>query len=494
MQCVPSAERARAPSLARPRSAPIATARRTCVCATGTARKYGFRRMEDSMLKFNSKAISEHSEVPLADEGRFEQLVEHWSARQSASTANGTEASACYVASIGPERDPQARAAQLAEIVSLVQNQGGQVVGQEIYHLSEPNPRTLLGKGGAQALADRARAAGATMLVLDAELSPSQMRNLEDAAGIAICDREAIILNVFLRHARTRRAKIQVEIAQLEYLRPRIRGVGLDMDQQTGGSKNARGPGETASELRKALIKLETSAQTQRQQRAECQRLVLVGYTNAGKTSLMNALTSAELSARDMPFETLDTTSRCLTRHGGEVVVSDTVGFIRRLPERLLASFESTLSEIGEASLLVIVVDASDSERELQLETTLRVLERMGAQEVPRFYVFTKLDRLDAFPNSDELARWSGGQPWAVLSTRDTDAVAKLETALIQAVRREEDELTAFVPYAAAPLLGLIYGKCRVMASDASDAGLTLRIRGPLSVMARVKHDLGKVR
>jgi len=221
---------------------------------------------------------------------------------------------------------------------------------------------------------------------------------------------------------------------------------------------------------------------------------VLVGYTNAGKTSLMNALTKAQLSARDMPFETLDTTSRCLTRHGGEVVISDTVGFIRRLPERLLASFESTLSEIAEASLLVIVVDASDSERELQLETTLRVLERMGAQEVPRFYVFTKLDRLDSFPNSDELARWSRGQPWAVLSTRDVDAVAQLESALIQAVRREEEELTAFVPYAAAPLLGLIYGKCRVMASDASDAGLTLRIRGPLSVMARVKHDLGKVR
>ena len=458
------------------------------------------------MLKFNSRAISEDSEVPLADEGQFERLVEAWQARQNASAASDAEASACYVASLGPERDAHVRAAQLAEIVSLVQHQGGRIVGQEICHLAEPNPRTLLGKGSAQALADRARSAGATLLVLDAELSPSQMRNLEDAAGIAICDREAIILNVFLRHARTRRAKIQVEIAQLEYLRPRIRGVGLDMDQQTGGSARARGPGETASELlarkldsrlaelRKGLRKLETSAETQRQQRSECQRLVLVGYTNAGKTSLMNALTKAQLSARDMPFETLDTTSRCLTRHGGEVVISDTVGFIRRLPERLLASFESTLSEIVEASLLVIVVDASDSERELQLETTLRVLERMGAQEVPRFYVFTKLDRLDSFPNSDELARWSRGQPWAVLSTRDVDAVAQLESALIQAVRREEEELTAFVPYAAAPLLGLIYGKCRVMASDASDAGLTLRIRGPLSVMARVKHDLGKVR
>src|SRR4051812_18675349 len=251
------------------------------------------------MLKFNSRPIAEHSEVPLADDGQFERLVEDWTARQTASAASGTEASACYVVSVGPERDPQVRAAQLAEMVSLVQHQGGRVVGQEIHHLGEPNPRTLLGKGNAQAMADRARAAGATMLVLDAELSASQTRNLEDAAGIAICGREAIILNVFLRHARTRRAKIQVEIAQLEYLRPRIRGVGLDMDQQTGGSKNARGPGETASELmarklddrlkelKNALSGCETSSFTQRRQRSACQRIALVGYTNAGKTSLM---------------------------------------------------------------------------------------------------------------------------------------------------------------------------------------------------------------
>jgi len=458
------------------------------------------------MLEFNSKAISEHSEVPLADDGQFERLVDAWTQRSQASNAPGEQPSSCYVASVGAERDPQVRAAQLTEIVALVQHQGGQVVGQEICHLAEPNPRTLLGTGTARALADRARAAGATMLVLDAELSASQARNLEDAAGIAICDREAIILNVFLRHARTRRAKIQVEIAQLEYLRPRIRGVGLDMDQQTGGNKNARGPGETASELmarkldgrlaelRKGLHKLKTSGDIQRQQRASCQRIVLVGYTNAGKTSLMNALTSAELSARDMPFETLDTTSRCLTRHGGDIVLSDTVGFIRRLPERLLASFESTLSEIGEASLLVIVVDASDHERELQLGTTLQLVERMGAQSIPRFYVFNKLDRLDSFPNSDELARWSGGQPWAVLSTRDADAVSKLEAALIQAVRREEHELTAVVPYAAAPVLKLIYGQCRVMASEATETGLQLRIRGPEAIMARVRKELGKVK
>jgi len=458
------------------------------------------------MPRISSKAISEHVEVPLADEGQLEELVAHFRERGVTQPVDETQPSACYVVSVGPSRDEAERSAQLAEIVALVQSQGGQVVGQEICQLSEPNPRTLLGKGIAQDVASRARACGATMLVLDAELSPSQARNLEESAGIPICDREAIILNVFLCHAKTRRAKIQVELAQLEYLRPRIRGVGLDMDQQMGGMTKARGPGETASELmarkldgrleelKKALGKLETSGATQRQKRAACKRLVLVGYTNAGKTSLMNALTAAELSARDMPFETLDTTSRCLTRHGGDVLVSDTVGFIRRLPERLLASFESTLVELTEASLLVIVVDAADYERELQLQTTLQILEKMGAAAIPRFYVFSKRDRLAVVPDDDELARWSEGHPWALLSTHDVGAVAELREALLSAARRDEQELSVVVPYTASDVLSLVYGKCRVLDSSATSEGLSFRIQGPLPVISRIRAQLEQAR
>lgn len=457
------------------------------------------------MLKFHSKPVAEHSEVPVADEGELEQLVAHWSGREAPVGLLEDDASACYVVSIGSERDPVARAAQLAEITALVEHQGGRVVGQELCHLTKPNARTLLGSGTASALAERARAAGATMLVLDAELTPSQARNLEDAAGMAICDREAVILNVFLRHARTRRAKIQVEIAQLEYLRPRIRGLGLDMDQQTGGNRYARGPGETASELmarkldgrlkelRSALAHSEVSSKVQRQKRSDCQRITLVGYTNAGKTSLMNALTSARLSARDMPFETLDTTSRCLSRHGGEVVLSDTVGFIRRLPQRLLASFESTLSEISEATLLLLVVDVSDPERELQLRTTTELLERMGAQAVPRFYVFNKLDRLEEPPDPEELGRLAAGHPWTALSARDDRAVAELEQRLIATARSQEQSLTAFVPYTAGELLSSIYANCRVTRSDAGDAGLTLQFQGPNAVMARIARALGEM-
>ncbi len=456
------------------------------------------------MLSFNSKPVSEHSEVPLADDGKLEKLVADWSARSASNASLDRESIACYVVSIGVGGDPVARSAQLAEIVALVEHQGWRVVGQEQHQLSRPNPRTLLGKGAAETIAERARASGATMLVLDAELSPSQTRNLEDAAGIAICDREAVILGVFLRHASTRRAKIQVELAQLEYLRPRIRGVGLDMDQQTGGNKNARGPGETASELmarkldgrlkelRSALRTEEIASKTQRQQRSACKRIALVGYTNAGKTSLMNALTHAGLSARDMPFETLDTTSRCLTRYGGEVVLSDTVGFIRRLPQRLLASFESTLAEIRDASLLVLVVDASDPEHELQLRTTVELLEKLGAHELPRLYVWNKYDRLPLAPDSAELEHWSDGHAWVALSTRDERAVAELEARLIAAVRSQEEESTVFVPYAESETLNLIYANCRVLKSELTETGLTLQLQGPRPVIARIQQDSRK--
>jgi GTP-binding protein HflX len=462
----------------------------------------GYPEAEAIMLKFSSKPVAEHAEVPLADEGRLENLVAQWTLRQESPAVDSTQGSTCYVVSVGSGRDPIQRAAQMAEIVALVRSQGGRVVGQEISHLSEPNPRTLLRKGAAQDLAARARARGATMLVIDAELSPSQTRNLEEVAGIPICDREAIILNVFLRNARTRRARIQVEIAQLHYLRPRIRGVGLDMDQQAGGMAPGRGPGETASELlarkldgrveelEKALRKIEISGRTQRRQRQACKRLVLVGYTNAGKTSLMNALTSADLSARDAPFETLDTTSRCLSRHGGQVLLSDTVGFIRRLPERLLASFESTLAEIVEASLLVVVVDASDPERDLHLKATLQVVEKIGARDVPRFYVFNKRDRLLRLPGERELARWSDGHPWTFLAAADARAVDVLRDALLRAVRSHDEELTAFVPYAASDVLALVYGRCRVLRSVAVGEGLTLKIQGPAPVVAQIRSRL----
>jgi GTP-binding protein HflX len=452
-------------------------------------------------MKFHSQPIEEHQEVPLADEGQFEQVVAHWAGRHADPSS---EQNRTYVVSVGKCQDAVQRAAQLAEILALVQAQGDEVVGHQTLRRLRPDPKTYLGRGAAAEVAARARECNANLLTLDAELSPSQARNLEDVAGIAVCDREAVILNVFLRHARTARARIQVEIAQLEYLRPRIRGLGLDMDQQAGGLMRARGPGETASELlarqldgrlaelRKQLTRLERSSTTQRRSRREAARIVLVGYTNAGKTSLMNALTDAGLSAKDVPFETLDTTSRCLTRHGGDVIISDTVGFIRRLPTRLLASFESTLAEIAEASLLVITLDVSDPELDMHVETTDAQIARLGAAELPRFYVFNKLDRLED-PRLDHYMRMvSGGHPHAAISTHDHAAVAQLREELIHAARRQHQQARVFIPYAATEAIDCAYAECRVLEADAVERGLVLTLEGEAHVVARLQRAAKK--
>lgn len=446
------------------------------------------------MPKLSSRPIDEHAEVPLADDGRWEAVLERWTRAPTATTER-----ASFVVSINQDRDPAVRASALAEIVALTQHQGDLIVGSEVVHLATPNARTLLGAGRARELAERARDAGATLLVVDAELSPSQTRNLEDVAGMPVSDREAVILNVFSRHAQSRRARNQVEIARLEYLRPRIRGVGLDMDQQAGGAALARGPGETESELlarkidsriahlKRGLRKLQISSMTQRRGRAGQRRVALVGYTNAGKTSLMNALTGADLSARDMPFETLDTTSRCLTRHGGDVILSDTVGFIRRLPERLIASFESTLAEIAEADLLVVVVDAGDYERHAHVQTTLDVLSRIGADRVPRLWVYSKVDRLSDV-EIRSLKAPATGEPFLALSARAGLGVGELASSIVSAARTDDVELTALFPYDAREALALAYGRCRVERSTATEEGLVLELTGRPDVIAILRR------
>jgi GTP-binding protein HflX len=449
-------------------------------------------------MKFHSKPIDEHTEVPLADDGRWEEQVAHWTEREEGPERQADGQNACYVVSVHSWKEPTHEQAQLAEILALVQAQGDRVVGHETYRLRRLDPRTYLGSGTCEAIAARAKAAGADMLVLDAELSPSQTRNMEDATGIAVCDREAVILNVFLRHAKTRKARIQVEIAHLEYLRPRIRGIGLDMDQQAGGMMASRGPGETRSELlarqldgrlielRKQSAKLERAGETQRSGRESTRRIALVGYTNAGKTSLMNALTEAGLSARDMPFETLDTTSRALTRHGGDVLISDTVGFIRRLPARLLASFESTLAEIREASLLAIVVDLSDPEWTMHLDTTHGMLEKLGATDIPRYYIFNKVDRVEQVPPEESLRERSQGHPFTVLSSHDAAAVARLEEELIAAARHGHRQVQLFVPYEAGDVIALVYASCRVLEAKAIDNGMMFSLEAADDVLAKI--------
>jgi GTP-binding protein HflX len=218
-----------------------------------------------------------------------------------------------------------------------------------------------------------------------------------------------------------------------------------------------------------------------------------VGYTNAGKTSLMNALTDAGLLARDRPFETLDTTSRCLTRHGGDVLLSDTVGFIRRLPERLLASFESTLAEVAEASLLVVVVDASDPEAAHHLDTTDDVLERIGAAEIPRLVVFNKLDRVSE-PQALSPGTLAGGYPYVALSSHDAGAVADLREQLLSRVRAHHRQAALFVPYALHGLTRDIHAHCRIHEAHASERGTRYLVEGEPHVIDRLQRELRRSR
>lgn len=437
-------------------------------------------------MQFHSRPVPEHDDVPPADDGQLESLLKH---RGPA----GSDASAAYVVSVGPPGPAIQREARLAEILGLAEANGHTVAGHEQVVLTRPHPRTLLGPGTAAAVADRARDAGATLLVLDAPLSPSQTRNLEDLTGLSVSDREVVILGVFLRHASSRAARIQVQIAQLEYLRPRIRGLGLDMDQQSGAGTYGRGAGETASELlarqldtrlvrlRRAFAKVERSDAQRRRRRDQASRLALVGYTNAGKTSLMNALSGSDLSARSRPFETLDTTTRALTRHGGGVLIADTVGFIRDLPHRLLASFSTTLAEAREADLLVVVVDLSDLEWPMHLQTTIEQLEAIGAGEVPRFVVFNKADAVDTVPELDP------GGPFAVVSAHDEAAMDGLRTRLIEAARAAcLVTETLWVPWAAEAVSKALYGTCRVLSSEADQDGLRLTFQGTPAAVARV--------
>jgi GTPase len=448
-------------------------------------------------MKIHSRPIEEHPEVPLADDRRWEAIVAHWQRRETPHTTDASEGNACYVLSVHRRGDAGEPRAQLAEIVSLVRTQGDRVVGTELHQLHRPDPRTLIRSGIAARIGTSARDVGADLLVVDAELTPSQTRNLEDATGLPVADREAVILNVFERHATTPRARAQVELAHLEYLRPRIRGIGLDMDQQAGGVMGNRGSGDTASELlarrlddrltelRRRLERITRAEAGRRQQRTRAFRVALAGYTNAGKTSLMNALCNAELSVQDRPFETLDTTTRCLTRHGGDVLLSDTVGFIRRLPDRLFASFESTLAEIREASLLVVVVDVSDPEVDEHLRLIEVVLGRLGAAGLPRFVVFNKSDRLTA-RSPERLARLAGPHGHLIISAHDPRTVETLREAILVEARARHAVREVFVPYEHGELYGRIYAQCRVLRTHASFRGTQFLIEGTPTIVEQL--------
>ncbi|MCB8882340.1 GTPase HflX [Acidisoma cellulosilytica] len=332
-------------------------------------------------------------------------------------------------------------------------------------------------------------------VIVDHELSPSQIRNLERATGAEVLDRTGVIVEIFHRHANTREAKLQVEMARLKYVAPRLR-------ESSGGGGRQQGPGagesalaldrrkirDRISELKDQLDAVQRDSDQRRSARRDQLRVALVGYTNAGKSSLMRALTGSQVLVEDKLFATLDTTVRVLqpeTRP--RVLVSDTVGFIKQLPHDLVASFRSTLAEALEASLLLFVVDASDPTYEAQLEVSLTVLRDIGADVVPSRLVLNKLDRVDA----DRRAALMEKHPDAImLSAHAPEDVSALRDTIIAFFETMMVEDVLVLPYAKQGLIGEVYESARVLSEDYNDTGLVLTLRGLPAAITRLQRSV----
>ena len=303
----------------------------------------------------------------------------------------------------------------MEELSALVETAGGETVGIVLQNRPAPDPRTFIGEGKAAEVQLYCENTGATMVIFDNDLSPSQMRVLTELLGVQVLDRCGLILDIFAQRAKTKEGRLQVELAQYQYLLPRLTGMWTHLERQAGtsgrGPIGSKGPGETQLEtdrrhIRRKIDKLRAdleevrrvrATQRQRRQKNEIPVVAIVGYTNAGKSTLLNHLTGADIPANDRLFDTLDTTSRLLTVSDTlDVVISDTVGFIRKLPHQLVEAFKATLEELEYADLLLHVIDVSNPEWQQQAQVVENLILELGAGELPRIDVFNKCDCIPA--------------------------------------------------------------------------------------------------
>lgn len=330
------------------------------------------------------------------------------------------------------------------------------------------------------------------VVVFDCDLTPSQLRNLESSLGTEVLDRSGVIIEIFSRHAKTRTAKLQVEIARLNYLAPRLRETGGASERQAG-----QGSGETSleldrrnirdrvTELKKELALVQKEQEGRRTVRSDQLCVALVGYTNAGKSSTMRALTGSQALVEDKLFATLDTTVRALhPETHPRVLVSDTVGFIKKLPHDLVASFKSTLDEALNASLLLYVVDASDPTFKSQLEITRKVLDEVGVEDTPSFIVLNKSDRLDP----EAIVNLQSEFPDAlIMSARNPNDVTQLRERIISVFEKNMVEEEIFAPYTLSGLVGSIRGSMRVVKESFENEGVRFIVRSKAADLERLK-------
>ncbi len=353
----------------------------------------------------------------------------------------------------------------MAELKMLAETAGSQVISGLIQRRHSPDPATYIGSGKVVELKDEVVSSGADTVICDGELTAAQLRNLEDRVGVKVVDRTALILDIFAQHAKTAAGKLQVELAQLNYMKQRLRGWGSSLSRQVGGRAaggvgiGGRGPGETKIEtdrrrigsrlalLRRQLRDLDATRQVGRQDRRRhgIASAALVGYTNAGKSSLLNRLTSAGVLVENALFATLDpTVRRCETPSGRVYTLTDTVGFIRHLPHELVEAFRSTLEETSQADLLVHVVDASDPDPFGQIDAVHAVLDGIGAGDIPELMVLNKID----LAASDALISLRGRYPDAVFCSALTGSgIDELKAAIELRLPRPTIAIEALIPW-----------------------------------------------
>ncbi len=388
--------------------------------------------------------------------------------------------------------------ASLSELGLLTDTAGADPVASVLQRRETPDPATYIGAGKAEELRGLADALDADVVVFDDELTPAQQRNLEKRLGRDVVDRAALILDIFAQHATSQEGMVQVELAQLRYRLPRLRGRGVELSQQTGGIGTRRGPGETQLEvdrrrIQRRMRKLEAdldrltrprATQRKARRRRDAVTAALVGYTNAGKSTLLNRLApTANARVEDRLFSTLDPTTRRLKLAGGEtVLISDTVGFVRKLPHQLVEAFHSTLEEVVDADLLVHVVDGSAPNAEQQIDAVREVLGEIGAADVPELLVVNKVDTASPDAVDELLSAHPGSVAVSAATGAELDKLGEVMAARLRALDRI---MELAVPYERGDVMAALHREGEILVEVHGDRETRVRARIP-------KADLGR--
>ena len=387
----------------------------------------------------------------------------------------------------------------MAELAALVETAGGETVGMLIQNRPTPDPRSFIGDGKVAELKDFIERNECDLAVFDNELSPSQMRVLSEELGVKVLDRSGLILDIFAQRARTREGQLQVELAQYKYLLPRLTGMWTHLVRQTasGGSSpiGTRGPGETQLEtdrrhIRRKIQKLEEelaavrkvrSTQRRKRDKNDVPVVALVGYTNAGKSTLLNCLTGADIPANDRLFDTLDTTTRKLRiDEFTEALISDTVGFIRKLPHHLIEAFKATLEELSYADVLLHVIDISNPDWEEQARVVDSLINQLGANETPCIRVYNKCDAyVGILPHGEDIV---------CLSAKSGEGVQELVQALSRLLDKGRHHVTLKIPYSSAGVADLLNREAAVIRMEYTDEGIEAEVIVPPDIFGKVKR------